>query len=57
MRRQRPSAYVITDACPSLADGFSATAPSGRTFSGNVHGVANGQARNCRAYGDYTRIK
>ena len=41
----------------SAADGFSATAPSGKTFSGNVHGVVNGQARNCRAYGDYTRIK
>jgi hypothetical protein len=41
----------------SAADGFSATAPSGRSFSGNVHAVTNGQSRNCRAYGDYTRIR
>ena len=41
----------------SAEDGFSATAPSGRSFSGNVHGIANGQSRNCRAYGDYTRIR
>lgn len=41
----------------SSQDGFSATAPSGRTFTGRVHSVVNGQARNCRAYGDYTRVR
>jgi hypothetical protein len=41
----------------STQDDFSALAPSGRAFTGTVHGVVNGQARNCRAYGGYTRVK
>ena len=52
--RAGPAATNHTD---SAADGFSATAPSGHSFSGNVHAVVNGQSKNCRAYGDYTRIK
>jgi hypothetical protein len=48
---------AATNHTNSAADGFSATAPSGRSFSGNVHAVVNGQSKNCRAYGDYTRIK
>ena len=41
----------------STQDGFSALAPSGKAFTGTVHAAVNGQARNCRAYGGYTRIK
>jgi hypothetical protein len=38
-------------------DAFSAIAPSGRTFTGTVHGTANGVSNACRAYGGYTRVK
>ena len=55
--RQISAGAAATNHTNSAADGFSATAPSGRSFSGNVHAVVNGQSRNCRAYGDYTRIK
>ncbi len=55
--RQIAAGPAATNHTNSAADGFSATAPSGRSLSGNVHAVVNGQSRNCRAYGDYTRIK
>jgi hypothetical protein len=55
--RQLTAGPAGTTHTNSAADGFSATAPSGHSFSGNVHAVTNGQSRNCRAYGDYTRIK
>ena len=55
--RQLGAGPAATNHTNSADDGFSATAPSGRSFSGNVHAVVNGQSRNCRAYGDYTRIK
>lgn len=38
------------------SDGFSAVATNGRAVEGTVHATANGQSRNCRAYGSYTRI-
>jgi hypothetical protein len=38
------------------SDGFSAVASNGRALEGTVHATANGQSRNCRAYGTYTRI-
>lgn len=38
------------------SDGFSAVASNGRAIEGTVHATANGQSRNCRAYGTYTRI-
>ncbi len=55
--RQIAAGPAATNHTNSAADGFSATAPSGRSFSGTVHAVVNGQSKNCRAYGDYTRIK
>ena len=55
--RQIGAGPAVTNHSNSAEDGFSATAPSGRSLSGNVHAVVNGQSRNCRAYGDYTRIK
>ena len=55
--RQISAGPAATNHTNSAADGFSATAPTGRTWSGNVHAVVNGQSKNCRAYGDYTRIK
>jgi hypothetical protein len=37
------------------SDGFSAVG-NGHSLEGTVHSTANGQSRNCRAYGTYTRI-
>jgi hypothetical protein len=55
--REQGAGPNTTNHTNSAADGYSATAPSGHSLSGNVHAVVNGQSRNCRAYGDYTRIK
>lgn len=49
-----PAAVNHSDA---TQDGFSALSASARAFTGTVHSVVNGQARNCRAYGGYTRVK
>jgi hypothetical protein len=39
------------------SDAFSALVGTGKAIEGTIHAAVNGQSRNCRAYGTYTRIK